>query len=77
MAFNLNNIFFRLSNKQKMFFARNLEVMTRSGMQVLDSLEIIKRQTKSKPFNDMIDQLIVDIKNGHFLSSGLERYRNV
>jgi type II secretory pathway component PulF len=60
-----------------MFLARNLEVMTRSGMQVLDSLEIIKRQTKSKPFNAMIDQLIVDIKNGHFLSSGLERYHNI
>jgi type IV pilus assembly protein PilC len=60
-----------------MFFARNLEVMTRSGMQVLDSLEIIKKQTNSKPFNAMIDQLIIDIKNGHFLSSGLERYQKV
>jgi type IV pilus assembly protein PilC len=60
-----------------MFFARNLEVMVRSGMQVLDGLEILKRQTKSKPFIAMIDQLIVDIKNGHFLSSGLERYKNV
>jgi type IV pilus assembly protein PilC len=60
-----------------MFFARNLEVMTRSGMQVLDSLEIIKRQTTSKPFIAIIDQLITDIKNGHYLSSGLERYQNI
>jgi len=73
----MNNPFFRLSNKQKMFFARNLEVMSRSGMQVLDSLEIIKKQTKSKTFIQIIDQLITDIKNGHYLSSGLERYKNI
>lgn len=77
MTFNLNKLFFRLSTKQKMLFARNLEVMSRSGMQILDSLEILKRQTKSKVFMAIIDQLISDIRNGHFLSSGLERYRYI
>ena len=60
-----------------MIFARNLEVMTRSGMQVLDSLEILKKQTKSKPFIAMLDQLATDIRNGHFLSVGLSRYKQV
>ena len=60
-----------------MLFARNLEVMIRSGMQILQSLEILKKQTKSKTFIKIIDQLISDIKNGHFLSAGLERYRDV
>jgi type IV pilus assembly protein PilC len=73
----LNNLFFRLSTKQKMFFARNLEVMIQSGMQILQSLEIIRKQTRSKAFNRILDRLIVDIKNGHFLSVGLERYRNI
>lgn len=71
------NFFFRLSTKDKMLFARNLEVMIRSGMQILQSLEIIKSQTKSKTFKNIIDQLISDLKNGQFLSAGLERYRSV
>ena len=77
MKFSLNNLFFRLSVKDKMLFARNLEVMIRSGMQILQSLEILKEQTKSKAFKKIIDQLIFDIKNGHFLSAGLERYRSI
>lgn len=77
MAINFQNLFFRLSIKQKMLFARNLEVMTRSGMQILESLEILKKQTKSKAFTAMLDQLIVDVRNGHFLSAGLSHYRQV
>src|SRR3989338_2829825 len=77
MKFSLDNLFFRLSVKEKMLFARNLEVMIRSGMQIIQSLEVLRKQTKSGAFNKIFDQLISDIKNGHFLSSGLERYRNV
>lgn len=71
------NLFFRLSTKQKMIFARNLEVMIRSGMQLLQSLEIIKNQTKSATFKAVIDQIIGDVKNGHFLSVALERHKSI
>jgi type II secretory pathway component PulF len=74
---NLNALVFRLSLKDKMLFARHMEMMTRSGMQVLNALEILKKQTTSKPFTDMIDQLIDDVRNGHYLSVGMERYRHV
>ncbi|MDP3792185.1 MAG: type II secretion system F family protein [bacterium] len=77
MKFNLNNLFFRLSVKEKMLFARNLEVMIRSGIQILQSLEILKKQSKSRAFVKILDQLISDIKNGQFLSTGLEKYQNV
>lgn len=77
MKFELNNLFFRLSVKEKMLFARNLEVMIRSGMQILQSLEILKKQNKSPAFVKILDQLILDLKNGHFLAAGLERYKNV
>lgn len=60
-----------------MIFARNLEVMIRSGMQLLPSLEILRKQTKSKTFGAILEQLIADTKNGHFLSVGLERYRSI
>lgn len=74
---SFQSLFFRLSLKEKMLFARNLEVMIRSGMQILESLEILKKQTQSKVFIRILDQLIMDLKNGHFLSAGLERYKNI
>ncbi len=60
-----------------MLFSRHMEVMIKSGMQILQSLEILKKQTKSRAFNKILDSLIADVKNGHFLSAGLERYPNV
>ena len=71
------NIFFRLSLKEKMLFARNLEVMIRSGMQILQSLDILKKQARSKAFVKILDSVIFDVKNGHFLSAGLEKYKTV
>lgn len=60
-----------------MLFARNLEVMIGSGMQILQSLDILKKQTQSKVFTVILDQLIADLKNGHFLSAGMERYKDI
>jgi type IV pilus assembly protein PilC len=74
---DLNNLFFRLSLRDKMLFARHMDMMTRSGMQVLDSLEVLRKQTTSKPFIHVIDSLIQDVKNGHYLSVGMERFRAV
>ncbi len=74
---SLNNIFFRLTTKEKMLFARHMEVMIKSGMQILPALEILKNQTKSKSFNKILDQLIQDVRSGHFLSVGLARYPHV
>lgn len=74
---SLNALTFRLSLKDKMLFARHMEMMTRSGMQVLDALEILKKQTTSRPFIRIIDGLIEDVRNGHYLSVGMDRYRNV
>ena len=54
-----------------------MDMMTRSGMQTLDALEILKKQTKNKSFLRMLDSLIADVRNGQFLSVGMQRYRNV
>jgi len=51
--------------------------MVRSGMQILQSLEILKAQTKSRTFQKIIDQIIFDLKNGHYLADGLARYQNI
>ena len=73
----INKSLFRMSLKDKMLFARHMDMMTRSGMQILDALEILKKQTRSKSFLLMLDSLIADVRNGQFLSVGMQRYRNV
>ena len=73
----INNSLFRLSLKDKMLFARHMDMMTRSGMQILDALEILKKQTTNKSFLRMLDGLIDEVRNGHFLSVGMQRYRNI
>ena len=75
--FSLNSLFFRLSTKEKMLFARHMDLMTRSGMQILDALDVLRKQTKSKPFLAILDSLINDVKNGQYLSVGMERFHNV
>ena len=74
---SLNKFIYRLSIKDKMLFARHMEMMTRSGMQILDALEILKKQTKSTAFLRVLDGLIEDVRNGNYLSVGMERYKNV
>jgi len=74
---DLNNIFFRLSLKDKMLFARHMDMMTRSGVQTLEALEILKRQTKSSGFIRVLNSLIADVQNGHYLAVSMERFRSV
>lgn len=74
---SLNDLFFRLSTKDKMLFARHMDMMTRSGMQILDALEALKKQSTSKPFIRILDSLIGDVRNGQFLSVAMEKYREV
>lgn len=73
----LNNRLFRMSLKDKMLFARHMDMMTRSGMQILDALEILKKQTKSAAFIRVLDGLIDEVRNGHFLSVGMEKYKSI
>lgn len=74
---DINNIFFRLSTKEKMLFARHMDMMTRSGVQTLEALEILKRQTTDKSFIRILESLIADVKNGHYLSVAMERYKGI
>ena len=60
-----------------MLFAKHMAIMTGSGMQMLDSLQILRNQTTSKSFRIILDQIMTDARNGQFLSTSLERYKHV
>ena len=70
-------LFSYLSTKDKMFFARRMEMMLRTGMQVLDSLVKLREQTTNPAFTKILDQAIQDVRSGQFLHIGLSRHKKV
>ena len=73
----MTNIFLRVPLSEKMLFAKHLSIMIRSGMSILDSLWLLKKQAKTRSFKKILDQLIVDVDNGQFLSVSFEKYRSI
>ncbi len=51
--------------------------MIKAGMSILESLKLIKKLTKSKRMGKILDELIADVSNGQFLSTSLQKFRNV
>lgn len=70
-------LFNHLPLKEKMFFARHMAIMSRSGMQIIDILKTLKKQTKSKMFSKILDELVESVKNGQFLSDGLSKHQKL
>src|SRR3989338_2171267 len=68
---------FGISLKEKMFFARHMAIMSRSGMQLLDILRTLKKQTKSRLMIKILDELAANVKNGQFLSEGLKKHHRM
>ncbi|KKQ22359.1 hypothetical protein A2999_00895 [Candidatus Wolfebacteria bacterium RIFCSPLOWO2_01_FULL_38_11] len=70
-------IFWHISLSDRMLFVKHLSIMIRSGMPILDSLWLLRRQAKSKTLQKIISELIVDVDNGQFLSVSLEKHKGV
>jgi len=51
--------------------------MVKTGMPILASLQLLKKQASSKTMKKIINQIIDDVSNGQFLSTGLERFKNI
>ncbi|OHB21902.1 MAG: hypothetical protein A2939_01375 [Parcubacteria group bacterium RIFCSPLOWO2_01_FULL_48_18] len=71
------NLFLRVSAKEKILFAQSLAIMIKSGMALLDSLRLNQSQTKSKSFRAILGDVMVEIDNGQFLSTAVEKYKSV
>jgi type IV pilus assembly protein PilC len=70
-------VFLRVSTKEKILFAQNLAIMSKSGMSLLDSLRLIEAQTKSRGFQYILRSIEVEIDNGQYLSAAIGKYASV
>lgn len=71
----MKNPFLSISLEEKIIFSRHLSMAIKSGMPILDALKFLKGQTKSKILLKILDEAIVEVGNGQFLSQSLENYR--
>lgn len=73
----INHFFLRVSTQNQIIFVKHLGVMVKAGMPILNSLMMIQKQTKSKSLFKILQQIIIDVDNGQFLSASLEQFHYV
>lgn len=69
--------FVHMSPREQITFARNLALMTQTGMPLLDGIQLLQKQGQSRSIRKILEVVIKDIENGIFLSTSLERFKNV
>jgi len=62
----------KFSTKEQAIFIKKLSFLIRSGSSIVESIILIKKQTKSKTGIKNFDQIIVSLKNGRSLASSFE-----
>ncbi|OGF66558.1 hypothetical protein A3I27_02775 [Candidatus Giovannonibacteria bacterium RIFCSPLOWO2_02_FULL_43_11b] len=66
----------RLSLQDQALFARRLSMLSKAGVPILESINIIRRQTKGAT-RKMFDHIAHDVASGQFLSKSLSKYSRV
>lgn len=65
-----------LSTRDKAFLIKRLAFLIKAGIPILDSLNMIREQTKSKSYNYILDTVIADVSSGQYLSTSLGKFRS-
>ena len=64
----------RFSVKEQMLFAKRMSFMVKAGVPIIESLTLIRTQTKSPKKAEVYDAIIHDVNNGQYLSTSLAKY---
>lgn len=73
----LSNLFLSVPIKEQILFARNVSLMSKSGIPIVNSLNMIQQQSNSRGLRTVLTTLIVDVENGQFLSTSLKRFEKI
>jgi type II secretory pathway component PulF len=69
--------FGKLSIKDQIFFAKRLSFLIKAGIPLLDSLIMIREQTRSKRQGLVLDDVIESVSSGQSLATSLTKYKRV
>lgn len=73
-AYFKNISYSRMSTKDQTFFVKRLSFLVKAGIPILDSLMMIRDQTKKKSYAKILDKVISDVANGQNLSTSLAKF---
>jgi type IV pilus assembly protein PilC len=67
----------RISLNEQIIFIKRLSILIRTGIPLLQSLEMIRNHSTSKTLSRVLDQVVKDVSNGQNLSAGLRRFHKI
>jgi type IV pilus assembly protein PilC len=67
----------RLSIKEQTLFAKRMSFMVKAGVPIIESLTLIRTQTKSPKKAKVFDSIIHDVNNGQYLSTALAKFERM
>jgi len=70
-------LFPRVSYVDRLLFTKHMAIMIKSGISLLDALDTLREQTKSKAFQKVLFQIFTDTKNGQALAVSLKKFPDV
>jgi len=73
----LNTLTQRVDFNDVVDFTRQIAIMLNAGLTLIDSLEILKKQTTKLPLRKMIEEIDTKIKGGSSFSVALLDYKNI
>jgi len=65
------------SIKKQTFFAKRLSFLIKAGVPMLESIHVIRKQTKAKSEIRIFDKIIADVSNGQSLAGSLGKFKGV
>ncbi len=65
----------QLSRQEQVLFAKRMSFLMHAGVPILDSLQLLKKQMRTKAARAIFERVIADVANGHFLSTALGNFR--
>lgn len=66
-----------VSNKEILFFVKNLQVMSKSGIALDKSLKTLAEQTDNKKFKKILLDLALNTEKGQTFADSLNKYNNI
>lgn len=74
---NISTFFERISEQQKIFFAKNLGAMLESGLALARALFVMEKQIENKNFRKLVSSVNDDIRKGETLSESSRKHPGV
>lgn len=62
--------------QEQLVFIKNLSIMIKSGLPMLESLKMIQSETKSRALKKILASVVDDVSNGQFLSASLRKFQS-